>query len=66
LIPRPWADEDQHLDVHNEVAELREIRSLERLREEIRHHFSGRTIFDVHLTGFDAVGDKKIPDIEAE
>ncbi len=64
LIPRPWADEDQHPGVHNEVAELRELCSLERLREEIRHHVSGRAMFDVHLTGFDAVGDEKTPHID--
>jgi hypothetical protein len=51
-------------DVHNEVTELRELGSLERLCEEIRHHFSGRTMFDIHLTGLDAVGEKKIPDID--
>ncbi len=56
--------EDQHLGVHNEVAEFCKLCSLEWLREEIRDHVSGRAMLDVHLTGFDAVGDEKISHID--
>ena len=56
--------DDQDLGVHNEVAEFRKLCSLEWLREEIRDHVSGRAMLNVHFTGFDAVGDKKISHID--
>jgi hypothetical protein len=49
---------------HNLVAEFVEELALKRLGEEVRNHFFGRTVLNRNFLSGNAVGDKKIPNVD--
>ena len=52
------------LQIHNYFSELEKFLALKRFGRKIRDHIVGGTIFNMKVTLFDSVGDKKIPDIQ--
>ena len=51
------------LEVHDSLAELEKLFSLERLGEVVRDHVISRTIFNFKLVIIDPISDKIVPDV---